>query len=492
MDYLNDLSLSSDSRVASWTKQAWFVICVWSLLIILCLLIGAGSVFAPLFLVGSPAVGLFLYFRAPALYVGYTWWMVFLGSLIRRIIDYQAGYITFGRWGLPALLVACISLLTLFKYLPSAFRQGGGPFVIAFLGLAYAFLIGAVNGRPNARYILGFLEWLGPLVFGFHLFIQWRNYPQIRQVIQKSFVWGVLVMGGYGIYQFCVMPQWDVFYMQQISALSFGSPTPFKVRVFGTLGSPQSFAAVMMAGLMLLLSGQGILRFAASGTGYLSFLLTRARSGWLGWCVAMVLLLPALNLKLQVRLVTTILLMSLFVIPLVNMEPFSEVISERLDAFVNIGSVVEDDKSLKGRREAHNELFNLATREVLGKGLGSGIPGGTALGEKDTAILPLLFSFGWFGTVPYLGGILLMLIQIFQNQFARSDAFTSASRAIAMGMFSQIGLNQIFTDSFAVVLWSFIGISLASCKYHYFQKKYFTSAASQVAIPNGHNIEELK
>lgn len=482
MDYLNDLSLSSDPRITSWTKQAWFVIWAWSLLIILCLLIGVGSVFAPLFLVGSPAVGLFLYFRAPTLYVGYTWWMVFLGSLIRRIIDYQAGYITFGRWGLPALLVACISSLTLFKYLPNAFRMGGGPFVISFVGLLYAFLIGAVTGRPNARYVLGFLEWLGPLAFGFHLFIQWRNYPQIRQVIQKSFVWGVLVMGGYGIYQFCVMPQWDVFYMQQISAFSFGSPTPFKMRVFGTLGSPQAFATVMMAGLMLLLSGQGILRFAASGTGYLGFLLTRARSGWLGWCVAMIVLLPALNLKLQMRLVTTILLMSLFVIPLANMEPFSEVISERLDAFVNIGSVVEDDNSFKGRREGYNKLFNLATREVLGKGLGAGMPGGTNLGGNDTAILPLLFSFGWFGTVPYLGGILLMLIKIFQNQLARSDAFTNTSRAIALGVFSQIALNQIFTDSFAIMLWSFIGISLASCKYYYSQKNASSAQSTQVAI----------
>ncbi|NET30787.1 MAG: O-antigen ligase domain-containing protein [Cyanothece sp. SIO1E1] len=468
-----------DSRIASRTKQSWFVIWVWSLLIILCLLAGVGRVFAPVFLLGTLVVGLFLYFRTPVLYVGYTWWMFFLGALIRRIIDYQAGYVTFGRWGLPALLVACISLITLFRYLPAYFHKGGAPFIISFLGLAYAFSIGVAYDRLNARYLLGLLEWLGPLAFGFHLFVHWRSYPQISQVMQKTFVWGALVMGSYGIYQFCVVPPWDAFYMQQISALSFGSPTPFEIRVFGTQGSPQGFATVMMAGLILLLSNQGILKFAASGTGYLGFLLTQARSGWLGWCMAMITLFPSLSLKLQMRLVTTILVMSLLIIPLANMEPFSEVISERLDAFANIENI-EDDQSFQDRNEGYNKLFGVAVKEVIGKGLGAS-PGASSLGGSDTSILPLLFGFGWFGAVPYLGGILFMLIQIFQDQSTRFDAFSSASRAIALGVFSQAGFNQIFTGEFAALLWSFIGISMAICKYYQSQRKSFTSVKNQAS-----------
>ncbi|HEY9879571.1 MAG TPA: O-antigen ligase domain-containing protein [Leptolyngbyaceae cyanobacterium] len=443
-------------------KQGKALMVVWAVLVALCLLVRAGKLLILIFPAGSVAVGLFLYFRAPVLYVSFTWWMLFLGALVRKIIDYQSGYVTPGRWGTPALVVAAISLITLFKYLPRIHKQGGMPFLLSLMALTYAFLNGLVYGRLSAQYIVGAFEWFGPLAFGFHLFAQWRDYPKYRKSIFSTFIGGTLVMGSYGIYQYWVVPEWDRFYLSQLGVTSFGAGLPFDVRIWGTSTSPQEFAAILLAGIILIFSGQGIIRFAAAGTGYLGFLLTMARSGWLGWCVSIVMFMPSLKLQLQMRLLTTILVMALVVVPLARMEPFAGVIGERLQSFTE----GKDDRSFEDRQEGYQELSKAATTQFMGLGLGGSPNINTSIGGTDSSIFPLLFQLGWFGSLAYVGGIALMLIKAFQIQQLRSDAFGSAARAIALGVFAQFSLNQVFTNVFGFVLWGFLGISLAAGNYH--------------------------
>jgi O-Antigen ligase len=451
------------------TKQAWLVIGIWGVFIALCLLIRGGRLLIPLFPLSSVAVGLFLYFRAPALYVGYTWWLFFVGALIRRIIDQQSGYVTPGRWGTTALLVASISLITLVQYLPKTHRHGGMPFLLSLLGVTYGCLIGLVTGTLNLRFIIGAMGWVIPIVFSFHLFTNWHYYPQYRQAIQRSFVWGALVMGCYGIFQYCVAPEWDRFYLNNILVSSFGSPFPFEIRVFSTQDSPQSFGMFMMASLILLLSSNGVIQLPASGAGYVAFLLSAARSGWLGWAAALLAFLPSLKLKFQLRIVLTMVLIAMLVIPLANMEPFSEPIQQRFESF----SEGENDVSLEARKAGYQDLLGVALTEFVGGGiggrLGRKLPE-SSIGGADSGILPLLFSLGWFGAVPYLSGIFLMLYRLLTTQGSRQDPFSSASRAIVFGSLAQVGLNNIFAGEMAMVLWGFLGIGMAASQYYSYQK----------------------
>ncbi len=462
IDFMSPTLASGKQSAAE--KQGTALMTAWGILIALCLLVRGGNLLILVFPAGSVAVGLFLFFRAPVLYVSFTWWMLFLGALVRKIIDYQSGYITPGRWGLSALLVAAISFITLFKNLPKAHREGGMPFIISLLGLAYAILVGLAYGRLDSQFVVGIIEWLAPFAFGFHIFIHWRSYPSYRKSLSTTFIWGTLVIGAYGIFQYCVAPAWDGFYLNEIDVTSFGNAAPFELRVWGTSTSPQEFAAILLAGIVLIFSSQGVIKIASSGTGYLGFLLTMARSGWLGWLASMVMFLPSLKLRLQMRLLMTILVMALVIVPLTQIEPFSEAINDRIESFTNGG----DDTSLEERTSGYQQLYNQALSEFVGLGLG-GDPGiSTALGGTDTSIFPLLFQFGWFGTIPYIGGIFLILIKSFSVQQLRSDAFGSAARAIALGIFAQIGFNQIFTNVFGFVLWGFLGISLAAINYYEF------------------------
>jgi hypothetical protein len=455
-------------------KNARFVMISWIAFVALCLLAKAGRLLGPLFPLGSVAVGLFLYFRTPNLYVGYAWWMCFVGSLVRRIIDYQSGFINPGRWSLTSTLVTSICLITLFRFLPKAHRHGGLPFIFSALTVIYAFLIGFVSGKVNSQYIVGLFEWLGPVAFGFHLFWNWQHYPTFRRTTQTNFVWGVLVMGVYGVLQYCTAPQWDQFYLNNLSVTSFGRPSPFEIRVFSTLSSPQLFATVMMAGLLMLFSSQGFLRFAASGVGYLSFLLSMARSGWLGFGAGTVLFFPFLKPRFQMQFVMTVLVIAFLVIPLVNIEPFAGVINDRLQSLTN----PQGDVSFQDRSAGYSEALNLAFMEIIGKGLGASGPP-TALGGSDSGILPLLFSFGWLGTIFYVGGILLILMQLMQSKDRGQDVFMSTTRAIALGTLFQVGFNNIFFDAFALILWGFLGVGLAGQKYYVHQ----INQASFKALP---------
>lgn len=441
-------------------KQSWMLIQGWACLIILLLLVGGGSLLVPIFPLSTLLLGIYLYLKVPHLYVGFVWFICFVCPLIRRIIDQQSGYVTPGRWGLTAMLVACISCITLFRNLPKINRYGGFPFLLSFIAIAYSFSIGVALDKLDSAYVVGLLEWLGPVAFSFHLFLNWREYPINQRVIKAIFVYGVLIMGVYGIFQFCTAPAWDRFYLGNIEVASFGKPYPFQIRVFSTQSSPQGFASVMMAGLLLMFGSQSNLKFVNFGVGYLSFLLSSARSAWLGWIAGIMIFFPFIKAKYQMQFIATFLVLIALLTPLTQIEPFSETIEQRFESFSN----VEDDTSLNERTEGYGEALSLAFSEILGRGLGDPGPS-TSLGSADSGILPIMFSFGWFGAVPYMGGLLLLMFQLLQNTSGGQDLFASASRAIFIGMFSQIPLNNIYPDIFGMVMWGFLGIGLAANKY---------------------------
>ena len=164
------------------------------------------------------------------------------------------------------------------------------------------------------------------------------------------------------------------------------------------------------------------------------------------------------------RLVLTILLMAILVIPLTTIEPFSDVINSRIESFFD----TKNDTSLNARSEAYNQVIGLALSEVLGKGMGNTI-NIADFGSNDSGILSMLFSLGWVGTIPYLGGILLIFFSLFQGSEGRFDPFFSASRSIALAVFAQIGLNSVLISIFGVILWGFIGIGMAGRKYYLHQ-----------------------
>ena len=450
----------------------WTAILVFVFFTAVCILSGATAILRNGYIVVSFAVALFLYLRYPILYIGFTWWIWFVTPFITRIVDFRSGFDPSRLMLVSQYLITLLTLHTFLIYFPKSLRQGGLPFVMAFLGVFYGALIGLIKTSPFTA-ARGVFDWLPPIVFAFYLFIKWREYPQYRQVIQRTFIWGVLVMGAYGVWQFIVAPEWDVFWLVETELKSMGDPEPLGLRVWSTMASPAPFSGVMMAGLLLLLTHQHYLNIPATAGGYLSFLLTSVRTLWGAWLVGLVTLFGSLKSASQIRLITVILLMVLCVVPLTTIEPFSETITGRFETFSNL----EDDDSAQVRQKIYEEGLNKAITNGLGNGVGNTF----VVNEKgvlepiviDSGLLDIFFTLGWFGAVFYLGGMMLLVSQVLQFTESRFDSFMAASRGIGIAMISTLAGNSGMLGVAGMVLWGFLALALAGHNYHVHEQNKF-------------------
>ncbi len=464
------MSKSASSPLISLFQPAlpWTIILGFISLSSVLILAGLGKIVNLAFPAGALIVGVFLYFRYPILYLGFTWWLWFLTPLIRRIADYRSSYTEPSPLLLAPFLVTFVSVVTLWRHLPKISKQGGLPYLLSLLAVFYGFLVGVISRSP-IQVGIAFLDWIVPILFGFHLFVNWQNYPAYRKTIQRIFLWGVLIMGGYGILQFLIAPEWDTYWLIKSEFASGGKPEPLGLNVWSTMVSNQPFGTVMTAGLLLLLvnPSKGNLSTPTSGVGYLSFLLAKKRTTWISWFLGLLLLTSSLKANIQMRIVITIMLTVICVVPLVTLEPFSDVISSRFSTFTEL----EEDGSAEARQETYSEVINDALNSYLGGGIGGP--------SHDSGILSTLLDLGWFGTICYMSGILLLLCSLFQGYEARTDPFVSAARATALSTFIQLPLGKPHVEVQGMILWSFISLGIAAKKYYKYQKtiklRYFLS-----------------
>ncbi len=460
-------------------KPAWMAILGLIFTIVLFLLVGAGQFLIPIFPLGSFAVGVFLYQRYPVIYVGYTWWMVFLAAFVRRLIDYQSGYTTFGNLSLASTLVTSITFWTLVQNLPKIYKRGGLPFLLCIGSVFYGFLVRLIR-QP----LLGFhteigmlLAWLSPILFGFHLYVNWRNYSSYRKVIEQTFFWGVLIMGVYGVGQYLLAPPWDTQWLILTDDNWMGEPKPLGIRVWSTMGHSMVFAFNMVPGLLLLLISKHKFRFAAIGFGYLSFLLSQVRTAWYCWLIELLLLFPSLKGRSQVRLFLSCCLLAIIVLSLLTIEPFSSEISQRFESFSNLA----EDGSAQIRLDSYEKTTKYALFEFIGTGIETrtgvtasnsynshGLDTETVSGS-DNGLLQIFVSLGWLGFIPYLTGIIILFAKLFHNSPSRRDIFAVTARSIALASLMRIFTSTVAHSEYAMPVWGFLGIAMAAHQYNRFQ-----------------------
>ncbi len=404
-------------------------------------------------------VGLFLYNNSPLTYIGFTWWIWFLSPFVRRLADYHSTYTEPSPILLAPYLVTLISALTFMQKSIKFENKIDICFLLAFLGTIYALFIGLVRS-PYTSVLTGFLEWSCPIFFGFYLYSKWREYPSLKQYTQNIFLWCVLLTGFYGVFQYLVLPDWDRVWLETNilmteSARAFGDPEPLRIRVWSTMNSPGVYSQVMMAGLLLILSFKSSLNLPATAAGYLSFLLSLVRSAWLGWLVGLMLLFSSLKSSLQIRLVLTLTIALMCAVPLISLEPFSDLVVERLQTFTTL----ESDGSANARIGHYSRLVGVASSHFLGSGFGYGH------GLLDSGILDLILTLGWLGGSLYAGGVFLILVRLFRDRSLKDDTFAGASLAISFGLIIQMLFGSIMTGLPGMILWGFMGMGMAFQRY---------------------------
>lgn len=459
----NSCSIKTKNTALLQPALAWIAILGLVGFSMLCLLV-APYVLRLAFPVAAFAVGCLLYWRYPLLYVGFSWWIWFLTPWLRRLIDFRSVWVDPSPVLLTPFLVALIPLVAFLRDLPNCHRQGKLPFILACAGIAYGFCIGIIKNSP-ASVAIECLTWLAPVLFSWHLYTNWQEYPSYRQCTQRVFFWCVLLTGAYGIFQYLTAPEWDALWIvnsnlravEAGAAPSFGQAKPLELRVFSTMNGPGVFAFVMASGLIVLLSQQN-LSFLVAGVGILSLLLSLVRSGWLVWLTGMLVFMASLRSAIQIRLILMASAIAVVVLPFATMEPFAEILHSRFQSFSS------NDHSFNDRMQGYQEVFVQALSNIVGDGFGARFE--SVIGVNDSAILKFLVALGWIGTILYLIGFFSIFFALMSCTKVRSDPFLSATRAASFGIFSQFAFGAIMLGLQGVVLWSFAGLAMAGRRYH--------------------------
>jgi hypothetical protein len=322
------------------------------------------------------------------------------------------------------------------------------PVLLAFLGLLYAFLVGVVASGPLAA-VYDLANWAYPLLIGFHIMANERDYPRYRDTIVNTFIYGMLVMGAYGLVQFFVMPAWDAMWMQGAQMDSQGDPVALGVRVFSTMNSSGPFAFAMMGAMVFVMAAQHRVRWIAAVFGFFAFALSLVRSTWGGWAVAMLIQLARSNNRVRVRIVASALVLAGLCVPLFAIGPVADRMQTRLDTLVNLKS----DQSYEARDQFYADFAKTAFTDVTGEGLGATgastklSSGNGALGKYgsfDSGVMNVPFVLGWPGTLLYLSGILWLLVRALRASLKlRKDRYVTACLSLALSVFAML----VFTNS---------------------------------------------
>jgi hypothetical protein len=405
-------------------------------------------------------VGLVFYFSYPIRYVEYSLWLWFLTPLVRRLVDWHFGYTDPNFVLLSPLLVSGIGGLALLRLnRRHAMPRVPASFVLCGTAILYAVVVDALQ-HPSAETIYGFADWLCPLLFGLHFYLNWRDYERFRAAVTRTFLCAVPVLGVYGIYQFVAPPVWDSYWLGTVYdtqgiALSFGKAEPFLVRVWSTMNGPGLFANTMMVGLLLLLVVRSRLKVPAAIAGYLSLLLSAVRTAWLSWFVGLLIILKSANPRMIARICLSIVLLIACVVPLASNQRVAATISRRADTFADLSQ----DESFRDRVNMYRTLAADVIETPFGYGFKDraevkGYP-------VDSGILVTLFSLGWLGSLLFAAGTLALCFKL-ANPVDCNDQFSMACKGIAIAILAQVVSGNVFVNVTGAMFWLFAALCMAA------------------------------
>lgn len=451
---------------------AWAIISGMILLIFLGLIFGIGSLNGLLFPLSFLIVGYVLYRKFPHMYVSFALWSWFIGAVIYRLIEYRGTNTTLGDPITVPRLVTAISLLTLIRHLPTSIKNGGIPFLMCSGSICYGLALAFVHHPQNftnpvalVNSILLFLGWIGPIAFGFHLFVNWRDYPIYRQTILKTYLWCVIILGTYGLWQYFATPAWDTLDLDTPGREWMGGQDMESgLRVWSTMSQSYGFTFNFFPGLLLLfVQKEGPLRYIGFGIGSFTFLLSRVRTSWLAFSITFLCFFASNRSNQQLKIIISAIVFIVFIAPFFiyfndSLANTFNVITSRFDSFSN-----PEDGSLLTRQRMYAYSFTTAVSEIIGKGIIFEANPGFTVGENG--IMEILTSLGWFGTIFFGSGLISMLALLFRSPASRSDIFFIASRSIVIGSLGKMFISSFLFDEFAIPVWGFLGFSLAG-HYH--------------------------
>jgi hypothetical protein len=422
-------------------------------------LVHAGGVLNFGFPVLATAVAAVLFVTRRSVYAAFVWWIWLFTPLVRRLVDYQSSYHNISPVMVTPLLVTGFALVAILLRPWFILHRRMAPFLLVLLALVLALVVGVItNGALPAVY--DFASWLLPLAFAVFLMMYPSEFAEMQAELMFAITLGLVLIAGYGLYQFYHIPPWDAFWINASQFTTAGLAQDEEVRLFGPLNSPGPYAIALMASLVFVLVAKGPMRLVGGALGFPAFLLSLVRSAWGGWALAALFIVWRVGGKTRLRILVAGFVIAVAAVPLVTVGPVANAISARFATLNN----VQQDSSFQSRQALYESTTITAFEQPIGTGLGQfGLASKLTTGQTtvfDSGVLQIPFEFGWVG-----GGLLLWAMGAFVLRVLAVTRMSADRMAIAGGgLFIALLLQNIFSSTFSGVtgisLWTGLALAL--------------------------------
>ena len=447
---------------------AWSAVAALTLYVTIALAGGGGRTLTVTYPLGCLLVALFAYVRSPATYVGFVFWSWLLTPFLRRVFDLRFGYHPASLLLVGPVLATAVAGFTLLRRAQGLRGTTYVPFLLALFALLYAYTVGLIQ-QPAVAATYDLLNWGAPLLFGFHIALEWRRFPRWRSVFTNIALWGMMVTAAYGLYQFIDPPAWDRVWVYNAEMYSVGLPVPFLIRVFSTMNAPASFAVFLIFAVLIGLPAPQRWKFLALALGLTMLLLTKTRSAWAAFLVGALVLQLRQPLRTLPRQWIALAVVLLLAAPAITHPRVLKAVSGRAASF----SRLEEDRSYRERKQITHYAVQQLERDPAGQGLGQIGSAGklTANGRKgsvtalDSGVLEVFSVMGWMGGALFTLAIVGLLIPITGERRERRDAVTNGAAAAVVALLAASFFGNVFNGVAGVMFWSAVGLATAGRTY---------------------------
>jgi hypothetical protein len=328
-------------------------------------------------------------------------------------------------------------------------------------------LAGYIIGMP-----VGFLQSPESAAFGFFaylsgaacLVIGYREAQERRTLVLPAvLIVLVPVLALYAFRQYYLpLPEWDQVWFNTAEIGTTGSPDEGRVRVWGTLNSPGTFATVLAVATIVYLTVKRLTPFhIVGGLAVLGALaLTYVRSAWIGVVAAAV----AIAVVSRGAALSRLVVLGLLMVALAPVAFSGSAGAALTDRFNTLGAL-ESDESAQTRSTTGFRLVPRALQQPLGVGVGQAGEasrlGGRGFRYTDNGYLSLLFQTGPVGFVL----VMTALVMVLRSAWRNVRRFADATNVLVAGVLAYFLVTMIAGDQLygvpGMMLWYVGGVAVA-------------------------------